>query len=138
MDVADRLSSLMAALGLTAKEVSERSGLSKASLSRYLSRQRTRIALQDIRKLEEALGVPYGSLESDQQMPPSLAAYLETELAKEWQPPLSDQEILLLILSRWYAPGEEPTATAWHDVIRARRNLRKKEKCDTTGDAGGP
>lgn len=115
----------MALRGLNQDRLAVAAGVSQASISRYRSGAVERMPHEIVVRLEQALGVPPGALSVDPIPTPSLQAFLDSDLARSLQPPLSESERLMLCVTQWYAPGEEPTIAAWFQLVIARRGLQR-------------
>jgi transcriptional regulator with XRE-family HTH domain len=126
MRTGERLRAVRRESGLTQVELSERSGVSQGTISRIEAGEITRNMSETISRLEHALGLPRGGLEGESERHPSLVRFLASDLAQQIQPALSESEILMLEMARWYGIDEEPTTLAWLNFVNARRALKRK------------
>lgn len=120
----ERLQILMDARGVTQAQLAAASGVAQPTISRYKTGDVQNMPHRIVVALERALGVPPGALSVDPVPGPSLQRFLDSDLARALQPPLSEPERLMLTLTGWYANGEEPTIAAWYQLVLARRSLQ--------------
>lgn len=114
-------------LHLNQVEAGERCDVSQSTINKLESGKRFRPSTSIVRKLERGLRLPPGALETDPEPSPSLQAFLDSDIARSLEPPVSADEALWLAVLRWHYPDdEEPTMRAWLHLLEAHRGLRRK------------
>lgn len=119
------------AAGLNQKELADKVGCSQALISR-LERGEHGATVETLSAIEEALNMIPGQLYPSTLMASesherSLSVFLASPLAKALDPPLTDDEIFELKISKWFRRQDLPSPDDWYELVKLLRRVRSRK-----------